>query len=343
MTRVLALIEYPANVCYRYRIAAFAEVLAERGLSLEVECVRKGLLARTAQLLSARRAGVVLLQRKLMAISHVRLLHLVAKGLVFDMDDLVSQRYSFHHKGARCRKLPRRFHATLATADAVIAGNDYLAQVAAEQTDPARIHVIPTCVDPRLYIPAAHDRPAGPLRLTWIGGATTLESLRRAEPWLAAAARRVPGLELRLICDCGLEMPGLRVVLRPWSAETEAAELADADAGISWLPDDEFTRGKCGLKLLQYMAAGLPVIANPVGVHPQIVADGRSGFLASTPDQWADAVARLAADPALRRSMGRAGRERVEQDYSIDRWGPRLADLLLAISAQKTAAARRVA
>ena len=156
-----------------------------------------------------------------------------------------------------------------------------------------------------------------------------------AERWLAAVARRLPGLELRLICDRSVELPGLRVVPRPWSSDTEAEELAAADIGISWLPDDQFSRGKCGLKVLQYMAAGLPVIANPVGVHPQMVVHGGSGLLASTPDEWADAVVRLAADPALRARMGRDGRHRVEQHYSVERWGPQFAGLLDAVVARR--------
>jgi glycosyltransferase involved in cell wall biosynthesis len=326
--KVLALIEYPENVCYRYRIAAFAPALAEQGLAMETECVRRGILARTAQLLAARRADVVLLQRKLLGVAHVRLLRLAAKRLAFDVDDAVFERGSYHCKGPHSRKLGRRFQAAVAAADAVIAGNAYLGRRAAENADPARVHVIPTCVDPRHYVPAVHDRTAIAVRLVWIGSSYTLQTMQRAEPWLTAVARRLPGLELRLICDRGWEVPGLRVVPRPWSAATEAAELAACDIGVSWLPDDGFTRGKCGLKLLQYMAAALPVVTNPVGVHPQIVLPGQTGLLASTPDEWADAVARLAADPALRRRMGQAGRQRVEEHYSVQRWGPRLADLL---------------
>ena len=93
--------------------------------------------------------------------------------------------------------------------------------------------------------------------------------------------------------------------------------MATSDIGISWLPDDTWSQGKCGLKVLQYMAAGLPVVANPVGVQAEMVRHGETGFLAETPDQWAEAVGRLARDPALRRTMGRAGRRRVETGFSV--------------------------
>jgi glycosyltransferase involved in cell wall biosynthesis len=109
----------------------------------------------------------------------------------------------------------------------------------------------------------------------------------------------------------------LPVDFRPWSGATEGAELAEADIGVSWLPDDSWSRGKCGLKVLQYMAAGLPVIANPVGVQKEMVRHGETGFLAETADEWCEAVQRLAADPQLRRRMGQEGRRIVESDYSV--------------------------
>ena len=115
---------------------------------------------------------------------------------------------------------------------------------------------------------------------------------------------------------------------RQWSAATETAELADADVGISWLPDDPWSPGKCGLKVLQYMAAGLPVVANPVGMNPAMVRHGETGFLVQSAEQSAEAITRLARDPALRRRMGAAGRRLVETEYSVDRWAPAFADLV---------------
>src|SRR5213076_2210944 len=122
---------------------------------------------------------------------------------------------------------------------------------------------------------------------------------------------------LRLICDRFLSLQSLPIIPCPWRVNREAADLAAADIGVSWIPDDDWSRGKCGLKVLQYMAAGLPVVANPVGVHAEMIRHGENGFLAETLGQWAEAVGRLARDPALRRRMGRAGRRRVESDYAV--------------------------
>ena len=104
--------------------------------------------------------------------------------------------------------------------------------------------------------------------------------------------------------------------------------MADADIGINWLPDDSWSRGKCGLKVLQYMAAGLPVVANPVGMNREMVVHGRTGFLASTPEEWADAIERLASNPKLRQAMGQRGRHLVEERFGVERWAPRFARLV---------------
>src|SRR6266702_1893979 len=111
-----------------------------------------------------------------------------------------------------------------------------------------------------------------------------------------------------MVCDRFLRFESLPVIDVSWSEATEAADVASADVGISWVPDDLWSRGKCGLKVLQYQAAGLPVVANPVGVHPEMIRSGVDGFLASTPDDWVEAIRRLADDPDLRRWMGQNAR-----------------------------------
>ena len=330
--KVMALTEGPNHVCCRYRIEAFAWALAERGLSLQAVPLRKGTWRRIGQLRAAGAADVVILQRKLLPIWQMVLLRRSARRLIYDFDDAMFQRDSYSPKGPKSRTRLARFWATVYAADAVTVGNDYLKQRTAAYVEPERIHVIPTCVEPKWYPPAEHRRVGVGTRLVWIGQGSTLASLDRAREHLAAAARRLPGLKLRLICDRTAGLGPLHVVLRPWSAATEATELAEGDVGINWLPEDSWSRGKCGLKVLQYMAAGLPVVANPVGMNRQMVLDGRTGLLASTPRQWAEAIARLAANPALRRRMGSAGRRLVQQRYSVAGWGPKFARVVRAVA-----------
>jgi hypothetical protein len=116
------------------------------------------------------------------------------------------------------------------------------------------------------------------------------------------------------------------VIAVPWASATEATALAAGDVGITWIPDDLWSRGKCGLKVLQYQAAGLPVLANPVGVHPAMIDHGRTGILADTFDAWVEAIRALAADPERRRRMGAAARTAVAANYSVAVWADRFVD-----------------
>jgi Glycosyl transferases group 1 len=173
-------------------------------------------------------------------------------------------------------------------------------------------------VDVTAYRPRPDPRSGASADLVWVGSSSTLPGVAALAPILEVAAGHLPHLRLKLICDRFFSLRAMPVQEIPWSPETETTEIASADIGISCIPDDPWSRGKCGLKILQYMAAGLPVIANPVGVHPEIVRHGETGFLASTPEEWLAALRRLAENPQLRHRMGQAGRVRVEQFYSVE-------------------------
>jgi hypothetical protein len=123
-----------------------------------------------------------------------------------------------------------------------------------------------------------------------------------------------------VICDQFPTLRKLPVVPVPWSEEWEARDLSAGQIGISWLPDDLWSRGKCGLKVLQYQAAGLPVVANPVGMHTELIEPGVTGFLPETPDEWVGAVRTLAADVRLRWRMGRLAQQRMASGFSVAAW-----------------------
>jgi glycosyltransferase involved in cell wall biosynthesis len=330
--KVLALIEKPADPCYRYRIEAFAWALAERGLFLEVATLDERLPRRVAQLLAAGFAHVVVLQRKLLPRWQLSLLRASARRLIYDVDDAVFGHDSFSPKGPWSSSRLARFRATVRAADAVTAGNHYLRQHALASTDRDRVHVVPTCVEPTWYEPAEHHRAGAASRMVWIGQRSTMASLALVREHLAAIADALPGVELRVVSDGAPDPLGMRVTIRSWSSATEAAELAAADIGIAWLPEDGWSCGKCGLKVLQYMAAGLPVVTNPVGMNSEMVIPGVTGFLATTPAEWAQAIAWLAAHPDARRRMGGAARQFVQDHYCASTWAPRVASLIDAVA-----------
>jgi glycosyltransferase involved in cell wall biosynthesis len=238
------------------------------------------------------------------------------RHLIFDFDDAIFLRDSYAPGG--CRVHPRclcRFRATVQASDAIIAGNSFLGDHAARWAGVQRVYVVPTCVDPQRYHPRA--APGEGNELVWIGSGSTLKGLQTVAPLWEELGRRFPELRLKVICDRFPRFQSLAVRACPWSEATEAEALAASDIGIGWMPDDTWSQGKCGLKVLQYMAAGLPVIANPVGVHWELVRHGETGYLASTPEQWQAAVARLRADPELRQRMGQAGRLVCQSRYTV--------------------------
>jgi len=178
------------------------------------------------------------------------------------------------------------------------------------------VTLVPTALEPARYDPAT-AKPRDALDLVWIGSSSTRRYLEAALPVLARAAGCLPGARLKVIADFDLPAPELPAVFVPWSEASEAAEIASAHIGLSPMPDDPWTRGKCGLKVLQYMAAGLPVVASDVRAHRDIVIHGETGFLASDPQQWVAALSRLAADARLAAAMGARGRARVEEQFAV--------------------------
>jgi glycosyltransferase involved in cell wall biosynthesis len=313
--RLAALVESPDHVCARYRLRAFEPHFRTSGHSLELHPVPKDVWGRLTLARAVRDADAVILQRKLLSRPEVAWLRRRVRRLWYDVDDAVWLRDSYAGKGFASRKRLGRFRAVVRAAEAVVAGNGYLAENATAAGARAT-WVIPTCVDFRRYPVARHDRET--VDLVWIGSSSTLRGLEAMTPLLDAIGHRVPGVRLKLICDRFFRIPSLPILETTWAEETEAAEIAAADIGISWVPDDPWSRGKCGLKILQYMAAGLPVVTNPVGVHPELVRHGETGFLASSESDWAEAIGILARDSALRRDMGTAARKLVEERYSIE-------------------------
>ena len=316
MTRVLVLANNLTQASYRVRVEALFPLLRARGIEATVG-LRTGNPISDARLYrSAREFDAVLLQRKFLEPWEAWLLRRYAGQVLYDVDDALM----FHNRpvGIVSRwRTAIRFRATARAVDRVVAGNKYLADLFSGAGAPATT-VLPTVVDPARYVVKEHADTATP-RLVWIGSRSTLGYVRGAVPALALAAARVPGLSLLTIADQTLTGAPFPVEHVAWSADTEAASLARGDVGVAPTPTDPWTLGKCGFKIVQYMAAGLPVVASPVGANAELVVEGETGFLPKTDEAWAEAIARLAGDVGLRRRMGRAGRRRAEAELSVER------------------------
>jgi glycosyltransferase involved in cell wall biosynthesis len=249
---------------------------------------------------------------------------------VLDYDDALFHNYDLHASAAVRFFYGKRLDCLMAGARLVVAGNAYLAQRAYEAGAPC-VEVVPTVIDLERYAPKpyseAHD---GPLRIVWIGSPSTTRYLELLREPLSVLSRRFPVL-LRVIGGVGFSIPGVEIEMVHWSETTEVESIKECDIGVMPLLNSPWESGKCGYKLIQYMACGLPVVASPVGVNCDIVLNGENGFLADSADAWLDALVTLCDDALLRREMGAKGRERVVQEYCIQNAAPHSAGLLREI------------
>jgi len=215
----------------------------------------------------------------------------------------------------------------------VTPGNQYLAGWVERETK--RFTVVPTVVDTEVYRPRRTDAPAhgGPVRVGWSGSDQSIRATLVPYLGMLAALQSKLDFELVVITNTRptFSVPSLRWSFVPWTAKGDAELAERMDIGLMPLVDDEFSRGKCGLKLLQYMASGLPTVASPVGVNRTITLPSRTGFLADTADEWASAIEALVRSGDKRAQMGAEGRRRCEQSYSVMRWLPVLHDILSCV------------
>jgi glycosyltransferase involved in cell wall biosynthesis len=238
------------------------------------------------------------------------------RPVVFDFDDAVMVRSREKRGSFRSRSREWKFFRTLKVSDAVLAGSCHLADLA--RSFNPHVHVVPTGVDVCSYPVKNHaDGPQSPIRLVWIGSAKTLRFLVRQHALFRRITEIWPEVRLRIISDRFPEWDDVPLEKIVWSPGIEKEALVESDIGISPLPDTPYTRGKCGFKLIQYMATGLPVVTTPVGAHTEIVKDGFNGFLAQGQDEWLKAIGRLVENGALRERLGLAGRKRVEERYDV--------------------------
>lgn len=284
--------------------------------------VISGYIRRITVLLRARRFDVVIIEKELfpfMLALVERLLVAAGVPYVVDYDDALFHRYDLHPRAVVRRLLGRKIDAVMRHASVVVAGNDYLAD-RARQAGASLVELIPTVVDSERYQPR-QDPQNEMLVIGWIGTPKTSRYLRTLLPVFEQLQARMP---VRVVAVGALpeDFTGTPVETVPWSEETEVQSIQQFDIGIMPLADSHWERGKCGYKLVQYMACGVPVVASKVGVNSVIVKSGENGLLARD-DEWKQQLSTLLEDAELRRSYGASGRKDVENWYSLKVQAPR--------------------
>jgi len=278
------------------------------------------------------RYDVVLIQRRLL--SPVEFYHIrrKARKLVFDIDDAIMFRSS---SASQQRSFSRmwKFKYMAMRSDMVIVGNRFLRDQAMRYVDSDKVTLIPTAIDTNCYRKKKKSVHTGRTILGWIGTQSTLKYLKDLDDVFGVLARRFNGISLKIVCDEFYDFQTIPVIKKRWSLEEENDDLVSFDIGLMPLRNDLWSRGKCGLKIIQYQCVGLPVVCTPVGINRDIVRDGHNGFWATTSQEWLEKLSILIEREDLRREMGIHGMEMVERKFSIDVTSEKLLTLFRGLCA----------
>jgi glycosyltransferase involved in cell wall biosynthesis len=246
---------------------------------------------------------------------------------VVDYDD--AQFHTYDEKGSKLTKLflSQKIDRVMAKAKIVVAGNEYIAQ-RARQAGASRIEIIPTVIDLDRYSPkttASHSD--GVFNIGWIGSPGTSIYLKTIQSAFQALTEKY-NCQFTFVGAGNFKLDNLDLTVKKWQESSEVEDIKTFDVGIMPLNNTPWERGKCGIKLIQYMACALPVVGTPIGVNQDIIQHGVNGFQANTLDEWVDYLSKLATDPHLCKIMGAKGREMVESSYCLQVMAPRMSQLL---------------
>lgn len=354
--RVLALMPalYDTSPGQRYRLEQWEPLLRERGVDitfasfedeeLHALLYKRGMMGKKLRLVTRGLGRRLSLVRKVKEYDLVYILReaallgppvferLIAQSgvpVVFDFDDAIFVSYRSPSNGyLSYLKFASKTRTICRISSHVMVGNPYLAEYARQVND--RVTVIPTTIDTEKYRVPERKEKTGPVVIGWTGSHSTVQHLDTMRGALKKLAEK-ESFRLRVIGTPAYECAPVDVEAMPWRAETELEDLSEIDIGMMPLPDDRWSKGKCGLKALQFMALGIPTICSPVGVNTDIIQDDENGFIAGTEDEWVDKLSRLLRSAELRRRLGHAGRVTVEEKYSAITQTPRVYEIFKSV------------
>lgn len=353
--RVLAVVPglYNTSPGQRYRIEQWEPLLRQRGVEinyasfenaeLNLVMYQRGHLGRKLMLVSQGMRGRVSLMRSLHEYDVVylfreaallgpslfeRWIHRSGVPMVFDFDDAIFVTYKSPSNGyLSYLKFAGKARTICRIASHVMVGNPYLADFARQFND--RVTIVPSTIDTDKYVMHESNLP-GPLVIGWTGSHSTVQHLDTIRPALQRLAKNEQ-FSLRVIGTTSYELPGVQVEARRWQADTEVEDLDGIQIGLMPLPNDKWSKGKCGMKALQFMGLGIPTVCSPVGVNTDIIQDGQNGFIASCEDEWVEKLTLLLRSRDLRRKLGTAARATVEEKYSAKTHAPRVYEILKSV------------
>ena len=302
---------------------AYARLYRSGGLAAKSSATLRGLGKRIKDITSVQGVDVAFLYREAFPLGPPLLDRYLERRItgVYDFDDAIFLGDTSKANSMIARlKRPQKTQEIIEGSVVTTVGNDFLASYASRFSRAVR--VLPSTIDVERYMPPRDRSTNSLVRIGWSGSKTTSAHLETIRPALMRVLQDLP-VEVYVIGDPDFRMPGSeRVHVKPWSARREIEDISSFDIGLMPLPNDDWSRGKCGLKALLYMSLEVSPVVSPVGVNTEIVSDGENGLLAETEDEWVEAIARLVEDVTLRRNLGSAARQTVVERYSGQEWAP---------------------
>jgi glycosyltransferase involved in cell wall biosynthesis len=283
--------------------------------------VLKAIKTRLTDVLKANRYDIIFIQREAFIFGSYLFEKQFSRSkakVIFDFDDAIwLEDTSAANKKFKWLKRPSKTADIIRIADTVIAGNNYLADYARQWN--SHVSIIPTVVDTNIYLPAKQIKDTShALCIGWSGSKTTIKHFEPIVPVLKILKEKFgERIYFKQIGDKSFYADGLAIESSDWAYKNEIEELNKIDIGLMPLPDDVWSKGKCGFKAIQYMALEIAPVASPVGVNTNIITHGITGFLADNQQQWMDCISQLIEFPDLRRQIGVAARKTVEEKYSV--------------------------
>jgi glycosyltransferase involved in cell wall biosynthesis len=354
--RVLALVQAPYNTSpsQRYRIEQWEPLLRKRGVDItyasfedeelhdllykrgmmrkKLQLVTRGLGRRLSLIRKVKDYDLVYILREAALVGPPVFERLIAQSgvpVIFDFDDAIFVSYRSPSNGyLSYLKFASKTKTICRISSHVIVGNPYLADYARQVND--CVTIVPSTIDTEKYRVPERKEKSGPVVIGWTGSYSTVQHLDTMRGALKRLAEK-ESFRLRVIGTAAYECPPVDVEVRRWSADTEVEDLREIDIGIMPLPDDRWSKGKCGMKALQFMAMGIPTICSPVGVNTDIIQDDQNGFIATTEDEWVEKLTRLLRSGELRQRLGQAGRVTVEEQYSAITQTPRVYEIFKSV------------
>lgn len=321
--KLLVLTNNPERASFRQRILVYLDTLRANGIDCEVAKLPTGSLGRRKLFRQAVEFDGVFLHKKALNPWDAFWLRKYAKKLIYNFDDAIM--YSPHRPDRYSPSHFIPFRRTVKISDVVLVGSSYLAEHAKRFN--TNVKIIPLGLDVNSYRCDKSTGANGKIRLVWIGSKSTLQYLADIAVALEELGSHFDNLVLRIVADDFFDLRKMHVEKRLWSKDTRGVDLSTCDIGLAPLPDNPFTQGKCSFKVLEYSAAGLPVVASPIGTNSDYVLESVTGSFARSNSDWVELTSRLVKNKNLRDKMGQAGRNHATS-FDVSIIGKRFAELI---------------